>query len=221
MKKSVYVIIFLLFSGTLFSQSSIEFKLITIGLHPDKSLRQNPLMYENRIDDNANFIFEPGFMISYQKYIYLAALSFQFSQGFYSDAAAKLAGTTNVLLKYKLFHKYKFATSIGLGPSLSYRKDWHDINQYIDNDGYTVNGKWQTKWMLGAELSFYYYNGNKGDYSLSFYHGATYGGVLVSVGYRYWINSLAMLSTDCNTCGNKYNKKRFKSWWKRHVSSHF
>ena len=221
MKKALFILLLSLLSGALFSQSSIEFKLITIGLHPDKSLRQDPLMYENRIDDNGNFIFEPGLMISYQKYIYLAALSFQFSQGFYSDAAASIAGTSNILLKYKFFHHYKVTASLGLGPSLSYRMDWHNINQYIDNDGYNVNGHWQTKWMLGAELSFYLHNGNNGDYSLSFYHGASYGGVLVSVGYRYWFNSLVMLSSDCSTCGNKYSKKKFRSWWKRHVASHF
>ena len=218
MNKILLSILFISFSIGLFSQSSIEFKLTTIGLHPDKSLRQDPLMYENRIDDNGNFILEPGLMISYQKYIYLAALSFQFSQGFYSDAAAKLAGTTNILLKYKFYHKYKFAVSLGMGPSLSYRKDWNNISQYIDNDGYTVNGSWQTKWMFGAEFSFYYYNGNKGDYSLSFYHGASYGAALVSVGYRYWINSMALLGTDCSTCGNKYKKRSFKNRWKRFKS---
>ena len=217
MKKVLISLIIISTSLNLFSQSSMEFKLMLIGMHPDRAVRQDPSMYENRMDDNGTFIFEPGLMFSYQKYIHLTTLSLQFSQAFFSDAAAKMAGSSSMLLKYQFFHKYKFAMSFGLGPSLSYRKDWSDINQYVPNDGYIVNGAWQTKWMLGAELSMYLYVRSNSDISLSIHHGSSYGAGSIAIGYRYWFNSVANIRTNCNDCGNKFSKGKFRHWWKRHI----
>jgi hypothetical protein len=217
MKKIILSILLFSFSIVLFSQSSMEFKLMLVGMHPDRAVRQNPLMYENRMDDNGTFIFEPGLMFSYQKYIYLTTLSLQFSQCIFSDAAAQLAGSTSMLLKYRFFHKYKFALEFGMGPSLSFRQDWNNINQYVENDGYIVNGHWQTKMMLGAELTAYVYLGGNSDISLSVHHGSSYGAASIALGYRHWFNSIANVRTNCNDCGNKFSKGKFRHWWKRHV----
>ena len=217
MKKTFFIILFFLFSIVSFSQSSIEFKLMTFGLHTDRALRQDPLMYENRVDYNGTLIFEPGLMISFQKYIYLTTLSFQLSQSLFSDAAAKMATSTSLLLKYQFYHKYKFAMEFGIGPSISSRKDWNNIRQYVDNDGYTINGHWQTRWLLGAELSFYLYVGSNSDISLSIHHGSSYGAGSIVFGYRYWFNSTANIRTSCNDCGNKFSRGKFRHWWKRHI----
>ncbi len=199
------------------SQSSIEAKFMFFSMHPFKTLRQPDTdIYENRIDDNANFIKSPGILLSYQKYLYLTRLSFQISQGFFSDAIANVGSVTSLLLKYKFYHKYKISVSLGLGPSLSIRQDWHNNYRYIENDGYTINGNYQTRWYLGGELSFYYYISKRSDLSLSFLVGHEYGSIAINLGYKFWINTSVKFKSGCRDCKNKFNRgPNMKHWWVR------
>ncbi len=200
-----------------FAQSSMDVKLMFLSLHPDKSKRQpDTKIYENSIDANGNAIKCPGIIIEYNKYFYLTTLSVQFTQGVFVDAIANLTGFTHVLLDYKLFHKKKLAVNIGLGPVLSYRQDWHNNQRYVDNDGYVVNGKNQTKWFVAGELDFNYFLNQKLDFNISALAGHEYGTVSINVGVRYWFNSIVNFKNDCNTCKRKYNRGGgFKLWWKK------
>ena len=187
------------------------------SVHPIKSLRQpDKNIYENRIDDNANFIRSPGILLSYQKYIYLTRLSFQLSQGIFTDAIANLGGFTSLFLKYKFYHKYKISFSLGIGPSFSYREDWHNSYRYVENDNYTINGKYQTKWYLGSEFSFYYYLSKRSDVSISLLYGHEYGAFALNFGYKFWINPSVKFKSGCRDCKNKFNKgPNLKHWWVR------
>jgi len=214
----ILIIIFIIISTVVAnSQSSIEAKLMFFSMHPIKTMRQpDKDIYENRVDDNANLIKSPGILLSYQKYIYLTRLSFQLSQGIFSDGIANLAGVTSLFFKYKFFHKYRFSVALGAGPSFSFREDWHNSYRYVDNDGYIINGGYQTKWYLGSELSFYYYISKRSDVSVSLLYGHEYGAIAINLGYKYWISPTVKFKSGCRDCKNKFNKgPNMKHWWVR------
>jgi hypothetical protein len=214
MKKTFATILLLLaVSFYTFSQSSLDVKLMFLSMHPVKSMRQpDTKIYENSIDENGNLIKCPGIIFEYNKYFHLTTWSVQFTQGIFVDAIANLTGFTHILLDYKLYHKKKFAINIGLGPGLSYRQDWHNSYRYVENDGYTVNGKFQTKWFLASELDINYYISNKFDVNISLLAGHEYGTLSINLGVRYWVSSIVNFK-DCNTCKNKYRRGGgFKLW---------
>ncbi len=217
MKKITTIILLIVSTIIATSQSSIEAKLMFISFHPIKSLRQaDTKIYENKVDENANFIRSPGIMLSYQKYIYLTRLSFQISQGFFSDAISNFAGVSSLFLKYKFYHKYKISFSLGAGPNFLFREDWHKSYRYIDNDGYILNGEYQTKWTLGTELSLYYFLNKRSDISISLLYGHEYGAFALNFGYKYWLQTNVNFKDDCTNCGNKWKKGGgFKLWWKK------
>jgi len=177
-------------------QSALNLHLTGIGLHLGN--KPNYLIYENRLDESGNFVVEPLVILSYQRFLKATRNSLQISQGLYSDAAAQMAGFTFFSFKKKIVHSFKNVISIAIGPNLSYRKDWHTINDYIEDKSFTVDGQWEYKWLLAAEINYYYYLGKRSDFALSLHYGYEQRTVFCTIGYRFWINPLVhQKKCDC------------------------
>lgn len=194
-----------LFPVITIGQSAINFHVTGIGLHLGN--KPNYKIYENRLDELGNLVAEPFAALTYQRFIKATKTSLQISQGIYSDAAAQMAGFTFFSLKKKILHSYKNVLSIAIGPNLSYRKDWHTINGYIEDKSFIVNGQWETKWLFAAEINYYYYLGKRSDFSVSLHYGYEKKTIFLTLGYRFWINPLVH-EKDCD-CNRSWNF-RFK-----------
>lgn len=177
-------------------QSALNLHLTEIGLHLGN--KPNCKIYKRRLDELGNFVAEPLIILSYQKFVKATRNSLQISQGLYYDAAAQMAGFTFFSFKKKILHSFKNSISVAIGPNLSYRKNWHTIDEYIEDKSFTVDGQWEYKWLFAAEINYYYYLGKRSDLSLSLHYGYEQRTVFFTLGYRFWINPLAQeKKCDC------------------------
>ena len=152
----ILTIALLLYSLIAYSQSTLILRATTIGYHPFYDA--NRLLYnENKIDENANFIIEPGIIFGIEKYIKGNSLSLQLLTGMYSDAAAMQAGFTGLSFRKMLYHKYKHHLSASVGAALLYRKDWRNFSEYKAIEAFNLNGKWENKFSVTSELNYNFY----------------------------------------------------------------
>lgn len=213
--KNLLLYSFTFVSLSLFSQSSIGFKVTGPSFHLAK-WNQDPSMFENRITKDGTFIMEPGYQINFQKFIYLTTLSIEAKQGIHADAASKMAGHFSLGLRWKFFHSSRNSLSISFAPTYAFRENWNEIPKYVDHNLYTDNGKYQYKFLINSELSYNIYIGKKSDISFSLMYNNSYQALTFGLGYRYWINPYANVRDDgCKSCGKKWSKGKFKKRWRR------
>lgn len=198
-----------------FSQSSIGINFSPIGIHPN-GINQNSLIFENKLTNDGSLILEPGYQLNYQKFIHLTILSLEIRQGIHSDAAAKMAGHFGIGLRWKFFHQGKSSLSISVSPIYAYRENWKNIPQYIENDKYKDNGKYQYMFLFGSELAYNFYIGKRSDINLTLSYNNSRNTLALSIGYRHWINPYVNIKDrDCSSCGKRWSQGRFRKWWRK------
>jgi len=171
-------------------------------------------MFENKLTNDASIIVEPGYQLSFEKYIYLTVLSLEIRQGIHSDAAAKMSGHVALGLRWKFFHVGRSSFSISAAPVYAYRENWKSIPQYIDNDGYIDNERFQYRFLFGSELEYNIFVGKRSDISFSLMYNNSKSSLTFGLGYRFWINPYVNLKEDkCTSCGKRWNNGRFRKWW--------
>ncbi len=214
-KRRVIFVLMLCSAHLLWGQSAIGLKLSPIGFHP-LGIDQSPLMFENKVTRDGSAIVEPGYQISFQKFIHLTTWSLEVRQGIHSDAAAKKAGHLALGLRWKFFHMGKHSISISGAPVLAYRENWNKIPQYVANDKYIDNGKYQYRFLFGSELVYNFYLGKRSDINLALTYNNSSNTLAVSVGYRHWINPYVNIKDkECSSCGKRWSKGRFRKWWRK------
>lgn len=165
------------------------------GLGADFGKRVNAPLYKIKADDEGKILLEPGLRLGGE--IYASDItSLKFAQTIKIDCMQKVALSTQVMIRFRLFKIYKHSLSLGIGPCGFYRKTWEDVEGYIDDDVYH-NGNFQTKicWLSG-ELEYNYYLSKKNDLSVAIVHGNPEG-VGLAIGIKHWISRK---SSHCNTC---------------------
>jgi hypothetical protein len=213
--KKILISSFIAISIFSYSQSSIGLNFSPIGIHSG-GINQDPLIFENKLTSNGSLILEPGYQLNYQKFIHLTVLSVEIRQGIHSDAAAKMAGHIGLGLRWKFFHYGKSSFSISAAPIYAFRENWKDIPQYIDNDYYKDNGKYQYKFLLGSELIYNFYLGKHSDINLALSYNNSRNTLALSIGYRHWINPYVNIKDQkCASCGKRWSQGRFRKFWRR------
>ncbi len=213
MKKQFFIILILLLINNLsFSQSTIFLRFSGIGYHPFS--KPNLELYENKIDANGNFNAEPGIILGLEKYIRGNFLSFQITQGMYSDVVAKQAGFTNFSLRRQFYHKYKNHFYITMGASIAYRKDWREIPNYVKDGDFKVNGKWQNKWLFSSSIVYDYYLAKRFDLCFAVMYGYEYHAITPTLGIRFWVNPNVKVD-ECD-CTKRFDQGRLRKWFKIH-----
>jgi len=131
----------------------VSFQFLGLTYHPDGGT--TPEVYPLKLDEKAYLVVDVGVAASldYQlgKYAFL-----RFTSTLYKDCAFVTAGCFHLGPRIQ-FKGKKNNFNAGIGPILSYRKDWHQFPEYTDDDFYgdRVYGSWQYRFFPAAiELEY-------------------------------------------------------------------
>jgi hypothetical protein len=199
----------------IFGQSTIGLKIGTISFHPIH-WDQNFDIFENKLTKDASITVEPGYQLTFQKFVYLTIFSIEIRQGIHADAAGLMAGHIAGDFRWKFFHKGRSAFSISLGPVYAFRQHWDAYNKYEDHGIYNNKTDFQDKWLLGSELEYDILVGNRHDITVSLMYNNAYNSLTFALGYRFWISPYVNLKDDkCSSCGKRWTQGRFRKWWRK------
>jgi hypothetical protein len=194
--KTLFLItVFLLFhSIKLFSQSNISARLTSICVNPIDTI--NNSVYKNKITKNGLLTIEPGLAFSAELFGN-DFTSAKLSQTLRLDACSKIAGSTQVLLRFRLLKKWKSTLTAGIGPIYFFRQTWGNVEGYTNEEYFLTSSSTQhaVMWFSG-EIEYNLYLSKHADLVVTANHLSPRSfGILI--GYKYWFSRK---SSKCNTC---------------------
>ena len=183
MKKAL--LFFILISASILqviSQNSLSARIITVSTHP--FAESNLALHKNPIDNSGYLTFEPGLVFSYDRYLF-KKFSFRFSTALMNDRFNLLAGYSQILLKYKILKYYKHSLYLGFGPAIHYETDKTFIENYVNEDNYSIvnNTMYKISWLSGL-VEYNYYLNKKTDLALALNHIHPRT-IAISIGVRF------------------------------------
>jgi len=193
--KIIFITIFLLFSfGINSAQSSFSARLITVTSHP--FAKQNLILHKNPIDNNGYITFEPGLILSYDKYL-VNKFAIRISTSVMNDRYKTHTGYSQVMLKYKILKYYKHSVYIGFGPAIHYSSNKSNIENYTNEDNYKIanNTMYKIAWLSGM-AEYNYYISKKIDFVVALNHTDTRS-LGISIGVRFDIPDPNGKGCDC------------------------
>lgn len=111
--------------------------------------------YLRKLDEEAYYVWSPGVSVNYDLY-HRKRLWWRFSTSVYKDCADRWAGHLHLGFRasFNIGKRHSFNT--GLGPTLTFRKDWHVFEEYRGTDFYgdSVWRDWQYRFIPGGELEY-------------------------------------------------------------------
>ncbi|RDV15535.1 hypothetical protein DXT99_08580 [Pontibacter diazotrophicus] len=136
-------------------KNAFTVKLFGLSVHLKES--PYPEMFPNRLDNKGYITFNYGAIVGYDRFVVRDVISVRVEQGLYADCAAVLAGFTHIGWRGLIFRKNRHSLNGGVGPTLVYRRDWNNIEDYVDDGYFERKGDWQYKfyWYAG-ELEYNY-----------------------------------------------------------------
>lgn len=144
-----------------------------------------PQHYHRKLDPKAYFVIELGGALQYRY-----RLSKRWSTGaglaLYSDCAAKTAGIVQLGFRWHIITRPKHNFSLGFGPTLLFRRDWHELEDYVTDAFFaeSVYKKWQYRFYLVPELEYGYSVNHNWDVFYSLIPGGQHVSTS-SIGMRY------------------------------------
>jgi hypothetical protein len=177
--------------GSSFAQSALSLRYMGLTIHPfgDSESRLEPY----KLDKNAYFVPNFGFLAAYEKYVWEDIISIKILQGAFLDCSAGRAGVTHIGFRGVLVDRGKHHLTFGMGPTMYYREDWNRFASYNDGGVFhrlTTNhfGSIQYKFFwYGCEFEYDYRLTKKLDMNFGFTPGAPLA-LLFSAGVKYWLN---------------------------------
>jgi hypothetical protein len=135
------------------SRWHLSFQYVGLTYHPDGG--STPEVYPLKLDKKAYLVVDAGVAANLDytlgKYAFL-----RFITTFYKDCAFVTAGCFHLGPRIQYRWK-KSRINLGMGPILSFRDDWHQFKEYVDDDFYgdRVYGHWQYRFFMYAiELEY-------------------------------------------------------------------
>lgn len=168
----LFLLLFALTSNSI-GQNNFGVKYFGLTLHP-KGEKVNAFLMPNKLDKNAYFVLNFGARISYEHFFYKDVFSVKIIQALYSDCAARLGGFSHIGLRGRIFKINKHSLSGGIGPTLVFRKNWLELEGYINPNRFKgdYNNKWQHLFLwYGGEFEYKYQLNEKFDFAASFVPG--------------------------------------------------
>jgi len=177
-----------------FAQSNMCIKANSLSYNFYKN--ENSNLYKTKLLDNGQLTLEPGIQLSAEIFgsIYT---SFKILQTVKNDACSKFSGSTQLLIRYRLFKRWRHSIYAGIGPVIFYRESWTSINNYTDNNFYEHSDPLDYKnFWLSGEIEYNYSINKFGDFSLSLnqINGNSLG---VLFGYKYWFSRKPRKNCNC------------------------
>lgn len=180
-------------SLSLMAQSNIGLDITSIGF--DFGDGENADIYKMKVGDGKSTLMEPGLRFSGE--VYASDITcLKFAQTLRFDSMNKLAMSSQIMLRVRIFKIYKHSLGIGVGPTAFYRQTWENEPGYSDKGVYS-SGSMQTKvnW-LSAEMEYNYYLNKHNDLSVCLIH-LNPESMGIAIGFKHWISRK---SNKCNTC---------------------
>jgi len=180
----VYICAILIISNLSLAQSNVSFKLSTLSY---QFTDVQPDLAKLKITSDGKLAFEPGLIFAFEGYASSNA-ALKISQSFLVDKATHIAGSTQLMIKFRVAKSFKHSLYIGFGPVFHYRQTWADMENYIDEPVYNTSLDWQHKFSwLSGEIEYNYYLGKFTDLSISFNHVQAES-IGLAVGLKYWFS---------------------------------
>lgn len=181
-----------------FGQTTLQLKFSPIGFHFFND--PNEPLFENSIDANSTFVFEPCVIFGVETYLVSDILCFRANLGGLSDAASKPALFLQAGLKVRLFQVYRNSLSVGLGAMLYGRERWDTYTNYVQQRGWSQNGSWEYGIGFLADLEYAIFLNDKSDLMFNISYGYQKKTFNFSIGYRYWLSSVIKHPIKCGSC---------------------
>lgn len=162
-----------LFSICLKAQNNIGIKYFGLSIHP-KGEHENSFLMPNKLDKNGYLVMNFGAVVSYEYFIVEERVSLKIAQALYSDCAARLGGFTHIGIRGRILKKGKHTISGGIGPTIVYRRNWLELDGYINQNRFKgdEDDKWQYLFLwYGGEFEYKYLISDRIDFSASFIPG--------------------------------------------------
>ena len=172
--------------GNSYAQGNVGLRFVFGTLHPRGE--QNAFLMPNRLDKNALFVPNWGFIGSYERYFHKRRWAVKAAQGAYSDCARLFAGHTHLGLRLNVLNSPKHSLEVGFGPTLVYRQSWYRFEGYQQETRLLkTSGNWQWNFVwYGGEVEYDYKITKNIDLTLNVIPGIpqfyTFG-----LGARYWL----------------------------------
>lgn len=134
----------------------LSLQYIGITYHPGGG--NAPEIYPRKFDQQAYFVAELGAALSYDRAIHGRFFP-RLSLAFYRDCANVDAGYLHLGGRGIILSKGKHQINGGIGPTLVFRKDWHQFDEYPGDDFYgnSIWRGWQYRFILyGGEFDYLY-----------------------------------------------------------------
>ncbi len=155
-KHTSIILILLLISNFSYTQNNFSVKAFGLGFHPFSEV--NFAILTKKIDANGKFAFEPGLILASEFFINSNMVSIKPMQSVYLDRMGKFAGSTHLGFRAYLYNKKRHSLALGIGPTLFYRQDWSNIENYVNEEIYSNFDSFQYKFfMLSGEIEYNYY----------------------------------------------------------------
>ncbi len=147
-----------------------------------------PKRYPLKLDKKAYHVVEIG-AVAKLDYDLNEKFLLRLAASYYKDCAMKDAGFLHFGFRGRIFSRGKHNILIGLGPTLSFRRNWHSIPEY-DGDGFYGNRSylgWQYRFFIwGGELDYLYEISDGVEFHYSFIPGFPYAYTsLFGIRYRF------------------------------------
>ena len=180
-------IILLTFALQVQAQKNLNLKFFGLSLHPKGDVNA-PLMPLNP-DQKGYLVLNLGGSLGYEHFLKPDKFSLKAIQAVYSDCAAQLGGFTHLGMRWVVFKKGKHSLNGGFGPTLVYRRNWYQLENYRDS-GFFDGGsgsKWQYKFIpYAGEFEYNLALNERYEFSTTFIPG--YPSLMsLSFGLRYWL----------------------------------
>ncbi|MBR6277904.1 MAG: hypothetical protein IKR41_04015 [Bacteroidales bacterium] len=193
MKRFLLLSISILLTIKVLGQQNISFGLIGPGF--DFGGRVNSAIYETMPGEDKVLIMEPGFRLGVELYA-TPATSFKFVQAFRIDCMRKMAFSSQIMIRFRLFKVYKHSLSFGFGPTAFYRQTWANIPGYTDEKLYKGKDMQHTINWVSAELEYNYVISKYNDLSFCVTHQNP-DAMGFAIGLKHWFTRK---SNKCSTC---------------------
>ena len=162
MKKTIFLAILLSISSLLNAQNYVSLKFFGLSYHPFGEAANADLM-PNKLDKDAYFVVNYGFIFSYEHYVYSDKVSIKYVQSIYSDCAERFAGFVHIGIRFRVIHYKKNYINTGIGPSIAFRRSWTELENYVNQNLFSISpdGRWQYIFIwYGGDIE-YHHNINK------------------------------------------------------------
>ena len=169
----VFKLLLVFFFFCLNAKDNVGVKFFGLSIHP-LGEKDNAHLMPLKLDKNGYFVLNIGGVAMYEKFVLGDFVSIKLAQAMYADCATRLGGFSHLGLRGRIIKKGRHFLYGGIGPTLIYRRNWHELPGYVDQHRFKGGSsvKWQYLFLwYGGEFEYKYLIKDNLYFSISFVPG--------------------------------------------------